>query len=146
MMTLTGDRHLEPFFKVFYYSHQHVGQNSINFFLNGFFSIDPKPRTFFKNLRRKISPQKKSQELKFNDCDDHRTASCIQTTRPGNISWKILRRQHALQSLAPSCRNQKSTGLCSFLYFLIFGHRKFFNMLQHRSELAVTVTLPFSKK
>jgi hypothetical protein len=71
--------------------------------------------------------KKKSQVLKSGERGGHGTASCKETTRPGN-TFKIARGRRAVWAVAPSCWNQKSSRLCSSPSSSIFGRRKFSNM------------------
>jgi hypothetical protein len=123
MVAMTADTHLEPFF----------------------FSWSKDRGRCLKTLALKYPHRKKSQGLKSGEHGGHRTASCKETTRPGNI-FKIARGRHAVWVVAPSRWNQKSSRLCSSPYSSIFGGRKFSNMSRYRLAFTVTVTPPSSKK
>jgi hypothetical protein len=96
MVAVTADTHLQPFF------------------LNGLLELVQGPRTMFENLGLEVPHKKKSQGLKSGERGGHGTASCKETTRPENTSFKIERGRRAVWAVAPSCWNQKSSRLCSF--------------------------------
>jgi hypothetical protein len=140
MVAVTAYTHLEPFTLTSMW-----GEIPSISSLMASFSWSKDRGRCLKTSALRYPHRKKSQGLKSGERSGHGTASCNQTTRPGHISFEIVRGR-AVWAVAPSCWNQKSSRLCSSPYLSFFGRRKFSNISQYRMAYTVTVTPPSSKK